>query len=117
MMTATQKVVGALAHLPRKKLPTGVFLIVVLDAWKTPPRTAPWPTIHAFVGKRLTEDPIVRCSICLVAAARSGLEPSPIKNSDVAAAVTDQIARLQGTRRLSDADAAHAKHEGQKLLG
>src|SRR5437016_5877994 len=67
-------------------------------------------------GKRLTEDPIIRCSICLVAAAGSGLEPTPIKNSDVAATVTNQIALLQGTCRFSDADAADAKHEGQEFL-
>src|SRR5947199_39629 len=72
----------------------------------------PFPTIHAFIGKRLTEDSIVRCSICLVAAAGSGLEPTPVKNSDVAATVTNQIALLQGTRCFGDADTSTPSTSG-----
>src|SRR5204863_9154870 len=64
----------------------------------------------------LTQRPIIRCSIRLVAAARSGLEATPVKNGDVATAVADQFARLQGTCRLGHTDAANAQHEGEELL-
>src|SRR3954463_2728663 len=64
----------------------------------------------------LTQRPIVRCSIRLVAAARSGLEATPVKNRYVPAAVADQFARLQGTCRLGHTDAADAQHEGEELL-
>src|SRR5207253_9642258 len=83
-------------------------------------RSAPayrhWPAADACTPERLTEDPIVRFSICLVAPAGSGLESTPVQNGDIAAAVMDQVAPLQGARRLGDADSADAKHEGQVFL-
>src|SRR6202158_2816936 len=66
--------------------------------------------------ERLTEDPIVRFPICVVASAGSGLESKPVKNRDIAAAVMDQTALLQRSRRLGDADSADAEHQGQDFV-
>src|SRR6266576_1434090 len=72
--------------------------------------------LHYARIRKLIEGPVIRCSIRLVAAAGSGLEPAPVENGDVAAAVTDQFALLQRARRLGDTDAADAQHEGQEFL-
>jgi hypothetical protein len=61
-----------------------------------------------FNREQLIEYPIVRFPICLVAPAGSGPESAPVTNRDIAAAVMDEPAILQGTRRLGDADSADA---------
>jgi hypothetical protein len=52
----------------------------------------------------------------LVTPARGRFETFPIKNSDIAAAVTDQFPLLQGAGCLGDADSSHAQHARKKFV-
>src|SRR5258706_14265236 len=68
-------------------------------------------------SSRLPEHEVVGVEVGAVAAARRGLEPGAIEDRHLAARIDDELAPLQRARRLGDADAAHAEHEGEELVG
>ena len=60
------------------------------------------PTVGRFVGR--------------VTLARSGFQAIAIENRDIPTPIAEQLAILQRTRGLDDADAAHVQHVGQKRV-
>src|SRR5678816_2990861 len=84
-----------------------------------PPLGAPFPRLssgRSMVSPRRHPDP-VGIQIGLIAGTREVFEPLAVEDRNIAAPATDQLARLQRACGGRDADATHAKHEGEEFLG
>ena len=57
--------------------------------------TCPPPAERGLNRDLSIENPVVGCSICVVASARSSLQPAPVEDRNIAATVVDQIAPLE----------------------
>ena len=55
--------------------------------------------------------------IASIACASRRFEAAPVKDGEMSARIADQFARLQEPRSGGDADAAHAEHEREEVLG
>lgn len=64
-----------------------------------------------------THHPDIDGCVGSVTAAGSGLQTVTVDNRDISATILNEFTILQRSRRLGDADAAHAQHVGKELVG